>query len=266
MTTRAPEAAVELTPVDPRGWRGGIGNLTRREMSQWWRTRMWWVQLLVWVVVLDGVAVLMMLTGEGEASAVAEEVVRTFPALAATTIAIGVVVTVQGSIIGERDLGTAAWVLSKPVSRVAFVLAKLVAHTVGFLVTALAVPTIVFTILAETFLSVSTDYAALLAAIAIVALQTVFYIVLTLTLGTVFAGRGPVAGIGIAVILAGVFFESLVPRVVVVMTPWPLDDIAGNVAQGAALGVDWHVPLVATGVASLLLLVIALWRFQREEF
>ncbi len=266
MTTTAREAVVELTPVDPRGWRGGIGNLTRREMSQWWRTRMWWVQLLVWVVVLDGVAAVMMLTGEGEAAAVAEEVVRTFPALAATMVAIGVVVTVQGSIVGERDLGTAAWVLSKPVSRVAFVLGKLAAYAVGFLVTALAVPTIVFAILAETLLSVSIDYGALLAAIGIVALHTVFYIVLTLTLGTVFAGRGPVAGIGIAVVLAGVFFESLVPRDVVVMTPWPLADIAGNMAQGAAPGSDWQVPLVATGVASLLLLVIALWRFRREEF
>jgi ABC-2 type transport system permease protein len=118
MSATRSDAIVGLTEVDPRGWRGGIGNLTRKEMTQWWRTKMWWIQLLVWVALLDGVTILMMLTGDGEASAIAEEVVRTFPGLAVITIAIGVVVTVQGSIVGERELGTAAWVLSKPVSRV----------------------------------------------------------------------------------------------------------------------------------------------------
>ena len=38
---------------------------------------------------------------------------------------IAVVAKTQGAIIGEKQLGTAAWVLSKPASRRAFVLAKL---------------------------------------------------------------------------------------------------------------------------------------------
>jgi ABC-type transport system involved in multi-copper enzyme maturation permease subunit len=38
---------------------------------------------------------------------------------------IGVAVLAQGAIVGEKQSGTAAWVLSKPVSRSAFILAKL---------------------------------------------------------------------------------------------------------------------------------------------
>ena len=64
--------------------------------------------------------------------------------MGATAIGIGVIVTVQGAIVGEKELGTAAWVISKPVSRASFIVAKLVGHGVGFLVTALVVPAVVF--------------------------------------------------------------------------------------------------------------------------
>ena len=48
-------------------------------------------------------------------------------------LAIGIIVVMQDAIIEEIQLGTAAWVLSKPVSRQAFLSAKLVASVVGML-------------------------------------------------------------------------------------------------------------------------------------
>jgi hypothetical protein len=146
------------------------------------------------------------------------------------------------------------------------VLSKLVAHTTGFFVTAVVVPTIVFAAAATALLEEPVDLGSLAAAVGPVALAVLFYIVLTLTLGTVFTGRGPVAGIGIAVILTGIFFKGTIPRSVVLLTPWPLSDIAGDIAIGTVVSDDWYVPIAATAVASVLLLLIALWRFQREEF
>ena len=49
--------------------------------------------------------------------------------------AIGGVILVQGALVGEKRSGTAAWVLSKPISRPAFFLAKLIANAIGTLVT-----------------------------------------------------------------------------------------------------------------------------------
>ena len=47
----------------------------------------------------------------------------------------GVVVFAQDALIGEKRSGTAAWLLSKPVSRTAFLTAKLAADAIGILVT-----------------------------------------------------------------------------------------------------------------------------------
>ena len=50
-----------------------------------------------------------------------------------------VIVIGQDTIIGEKQSGTAAWVLSAPVSRSAFIMAKLLANTIGFFVTIIVV-------------------------------------------------------------------------------------------------------------------------------
>jgi hypothetical protein len=85
-------------------------------------------------------------------------------------------------------------------------------------------------------------------------------------LGTFFSSRGPVAGIGIAVALGGMLLKGLVPRPVLMVTPWPFDDLSGALAGGLPLPENWYVPLLATGGWIVVLLAVALWRFNREEF
>jgi len=53
------------------------------------------------------------------------------------------IIIAQDAIIGERQSGTAAWVLSKPVSRPAFILSKLVAGAIGLLVTGIVIQGVV---------------------------------------------------------------------------------------------------------------------------
>ena len=54
-------------------------------------------------------------------------------------------------------------------------------------------------------------------------------------LGTFFNSRGPVAGIGIAFIMTGLMLDSFIPFQVLIVTPWPLADIAGGLTLGADL-------------------------------
>jgi hypothetical protein len=63
-----------------------------------------------------------------------------FFGVGAVALALGITVLMQDELITEKQLGTAEWVLSKPVSRSAFLLAKLVAHTLGMLVVMVALP------------------------------------------------------------------------------------------------------------------------------
>jgi ABC-2 type transport system permease protein len=268
MTPAASVASVDATliPVVPTGWRGGLGNLVRKELGQWWGTRMWWIQLLVWIVILNGVTTVIMLDSGVDAAARFDEALETFMLVGATAIGIGVVLTVQGAVVGEKELGTAAWVVSKPVSRASFVLAKLIAYTMGFVVTALIVPAVVFGVEASLLLSLPLSYGSFAIGLGVLALAVFFYIALTLALGTLFASRGPVAGIGVALLLVGLFLNGMLPQPVVLAMPWLLGDIASAVALGSTLPSNWLVPVIATAVASVAFVFVAVRAFGREEF
>jgi ABC-2 type transport system permease protein len=267
-TTLTPDAVTEtpLVPTAPRRWLGGFGNLLRKELGQWFGTRMWWIETLIWLVIINGVVAVVAFDPDMSSEELVQQAVQAFLSLATTAVGIGVVVTIQGAVVGEKELGTAAWVVSKPVSRASFLMAKLVAHTVGFLVTAVAVPAVVFAVEAAVLLPLSPDYGPLLVAMGVVVLSLVFYVSLTLALGTLFSGRGPVAGIGLGLLLVGVFFKELLPSALVLVMPWRLGDVATSLALGAPVDFDWFVPVVSTAAATVILVAVAVWRFGREEF
>jgi ABC-2 type transport system permease protein len=194
------------------------------------------------------------------------ESVRSPFLVGAVVVNIGVVVTIQGTIIGEKDQGTAAWMMSKPVSRTSFVMSKIVAHSFGFLITAVLVPAILFAvILARQFPGI-VDYGDYAIAVSVMALSTLFYVALTTCLGTLFNGRGPVAGLGITFILTGQFFNGMLPEWLVLRTPWTLGNVATSF--GVTTPLDWSrtTPIVATAVATVALCALAVWRFGRDEF
>jgi ABC-2 type transport system permease protein len=108
--------------------------------SSWWGTRFWLIQAAVWLAIVNGILVIVVWVGpatdadmklpEGGVMAMGLPV---FFALAAQAAAMGAAILGMGAIIGEKQAGSAAWVLSKPLSRSAFVTAKLIALTVGVL-------------------------------------------------------------------------------------------------------------------------------------
>lgn len=268
MTSITTAATVEfpLVPVHTTGWRGGLGNLVRKELGQWWATRLWWVQTLIWVVLLNGVATVIMLQAGMPPEELVTEAVQTFLQMGAMTIGIGVVLTLQGAVVGEKELGTASWVMSKPVSRTSFVLAKLIANSVGFVVTALMIPSLVFVVQAQVLLPVSIEYGQFAVAVAVLALSVLFYVVLTIALGCMFKGRGPVSGLGIGLVLVGQFFKGMLPLPLVMATPWLLGDVAASYALASPPDFNRMIPIIVTAVAGVALVWLAIWRFQREEF
>src|SRR5215212_1877758 len=125
----------QLQAVHEPGWRRGFVNLLGNENRMWWGTRKWIVHLLLWLVMLNGLILLIGLTDGQETNnpvPLYETLVQVLFQVGILATAIGVVTTAQGAIVREKQLGTAAWVLSKPVSRSAFILAKFIAYAVGF--------------------------------------------------------------------------------------------------------------------------------------
>jgi len=254
-----------LVPVHESARLGGFGNMFRKELGQWWGTRTWWVQTLIWVLILNGISTIVMLNPFSPGEAL-QEVVQTFLPMSVGAVGIGTVIAAQGLIVGEKQLGTAAWVMSKPASRSAFILAKIVANAVGFWVTAIIIPSIIFMITVRMLVPEPLDLAPFLAGVGLAALSQLFYLTLTIMLGAFYNSRGPIAGIGIGFVMTGLLLKGFIPMQVLIATPWPLPDVAGGLALGAELPSIWPVPIITTAFWIVVMTVVALWRFEREEF
>lgn len=263
-----------LLPVRETGWRSGFANLLSKETGAWWRTRGWLIQTIIWVAILDGIlAMLLFAVPESEAAASGlergSEALIVFLTMGLISLAIGAVIIGQEAVIDEKRSGTAAWVLSKPVSRPAFILAKLIAHGLGLLVTGVIVPGVIALIMLAA-VGRTPDLGNFAAAQGLVLLSTLFYLALTLLLGTLSNGRGAVIGIPITFVFAYQLFLGLAPWLADI-TPWgflagagsPMPPVA-RVALGQA-GVPM-LPVIATLAWCVLFTIVALWRFGREEF
>jgi ABC-2 type transport system permease protein len=266
-------SASALQPVKESGWRRGFANLLRKENGEWWRTRRWWTQSLIWLLIINGILALALwvlptVAPEEAGDAIDNlgiffQVMSQFPVFA-------VIVITQGALIGEKQSGTAAWIMSAPVSRSAFILAKLVAIAIGFLFTIILVQGLV----AYVQLSLSDGgplaLAPYLTLLALVSLILLFYLALTLMLGAFFDTRGPVLGIAIGVAIASMLgisslFASFLPWIVLVL-PDSIPGLITLLVAGEPLPDVWPIPIILMSVYSLLFVTLAIWRFRREEF
>ncbi len=107
-----------LQAVEESGWRRGFANLLRKENGEWWHTRRWWLQSLIWLPIVNGILAVGLwvvpVIDPAEAGDTLEnlgifiQVMTQFPIF-------GVIVITQGAVIGEKQSGTAAWIMSAPV-------------------------------------------------------------------------------------------------------------------------------------------------------
>jgi ABC-2 type transport system permease protein len=251
------------------GWSRGLDNLLHAELGRWFRTKKWWVQILIWAAVVNGILALAVISEDTGGSSGMAMLVNIFLGVFA---AFGVCILMQGVIVGEKQSGTAAWILSKPVSRPAFVLAKLAANTVGIAVTILLAQGLIAYLLIVWGSGTFLPPLGFLCGLGVQLVHLLFYITLSLALGTAFNKRGPVIAIPLAFIfvqelLIGVFpaLANLLPLTLTV----PLDSGGHpSVAIDLMTGSQplTYLPLVTTLAASALFVAIALWIFERLEF
>lgn len=271
-----------LLPATTRGWRRGFSNLLDHEQHLWWGTRKWLVQMLVWVVLLNGMRAFVAITinmsmdelSQADAAEFTPEKIyqlfmQLFFQIAGVCIAVGAVIVAQGAIIQERQMGTAAWILSKPASRIAFILAKLTAYILALLELAIAVPTIIFYGEMYLFAGQLPAFLSMLAALGILSLIVLFYLTLTVMLGTFFNTRGAVLGITMGFMFAGAIIPNFMPSAALIF-PWTLSQVALGLGLGPSsstlLPATAFIPVAATIFWSLLFIVLAFWRFSKEEF
>jgi ABC-2 type transport system permease protein len=251
------------------GWSRGLDNLLDAELGRWFRTRKWWVQILIWGVLVNLLLFFIVISEEGRGST---ELAMLFTVLLSTFATFGVCILMQGAIVGEKQSGTAAWVLSKPVARPALILAKLVGNTVGVAVTIVLVQNLIaYGII---YLSSGTALPPLgfLGGMGAQLLHLFFYLTLTLMLGAAFDRRGPVIAIPLLFLFVQQLRMGFFPVLVNVL-PWTLtvppdSSEYPSVAVALMTGSEplSYLPLATTLGASVLFIALALWIFERLEF
>ena len=277
----------QLIPVRDVGRLNGFRNLFRRENRQWWGTWQWVIQVGIWLAIVNGIlATIMLAVPKIEAAQARAEISAAEAAEAATDVAenalmvffifsgmaagTGVVIIAQDALIGEKQSGTAAWVLSKPVSRLSFILSKLGADALGVLVTMVLIQGAVAYLIYRAGTGIALDIPHFLGALGLLYLALCFYLSLTYMLGTLFRSRGPVIGIPLLFVF-GNTLNNMLPFLGKVL-PWNLvmdlgpgqPALATMLAQGLPL--PTITPIVGTAALTLVFIAVAIWRFSREEF
>lgn len=244
------------------GWLRGLGNLLDNECARWWKTRMWLIHSLIW-----GSLTVFMLYQTPRAY-----YFKGFEPIAAWFQTLGVIVIMQGVLVGEKKDGTAAWVMSKPASRPAFILSKLIGNSLGMLATIVGLSGVIAYIFFSTAPRGAPDPISFLTALGIIFLSHLFYLTLTLMLGTLFKGYGPVIGVNLGLLLFSQMLINRIPELRHIL-PMPLLFSIFNGQESALLTalngqpLDLYIPLIViAGLECILFILISLWRFSREEF
>ena len=187
-----------------------------------------------------------------------------FYSLLAMAGVLGVVTITQDVIIQEKQTGTAAWILSKPANRSAFILSKMAANAMGILIFIIAVPGLI--LLGEIFLvaKLVLPIMPFLTGLGIFLLALIFYLSLVTLLGVLFESRRPVMGTAYGVLLGGTIFIQIVPQATFLL-PFGLDKLAALVTLQKPVPEFAFIGVIVTAVLSALFILVALLRFQKLE-
>lgn len=279
----AQTAATPMRTLSIHGWTAGFGNMFSKELGDWFSGRRLLVQAVTWTAIINGTIALLMFVlplverwgrdlarSQGDTSPAAQAIdplaigLSTFFSLAAIAGSIGVIILSQDDIVGEKQLGTAAWIMSKPVSRTAFILSKLAANATGILVYALALPALITYVEVSLAAGRLIDMVPFLLALPLVVVTLLFYLCLSIMLGVLFSQRAPLLAVLFGVLFGGIALAGVVPGLASVL-PVNLADSGGSIAAGAPMPLALVWTMLATIAWCGIFIAVAVRRFQGQE-
>jgi ABC-2 type transport system permease protein len=271
-----------LRPSDGKGWFAGLRNMLRKESARWWNFRSILLQALVWLIIVNGLVAFMIFVLPMDPAVEAGEIngepitignstndilagigINVFFSVASFAFAIGAVILCHDAVLKERETGTAAWVLSKPVSRRSFVLSKFAANGVGILALIVALQGTVAFVLCSLRQGAPVSLLPFVAGLALLGLCCLFYGFLAIATGTLMNSRAAALAVPLIVLL-GSAVMYLMPPIGAIM-PWKFVEVIGGFAVTGILPPE-ALPSIAATVAWIAVFVIAtVWRFERIE-
>ncbi len=268
-------ASGQFQLVEEKGWRRGLGNLLQGEYSSWFKSSRWWKHLLLWFSIIN-VMMIFMIIGSAEAAKEGNDgppMFLMYGIFGGMFVAFGVMIIMQRVLVGEKRSGTAAWVLSKPVTRTAFVVSRLVVNSIAILLTSVVVPGVILYITLGLFSNLGwLSPFGFAGALLVIALHTFFWITLVLMMGTLFESSGGVIAIPMILYFAFWMGTGMVPGLIYIspllltFSPDPdhINSLPASLMTGQPV-FSW-LPLISTIVFCVIFIAVAIRRFNRQEF
>jgi ABC-2 type transport system permease protein len=183
----------------------------------------------------------------------------TFLSLLSSLAILSIVSATSGIVSTEVRSGTAVLVVTKPVSRAAFVLAKVISQCL-VVVAATLIATLVFAVLSYALFE-TLPFAHLLAAIGVWLSLAMFYTVLMVVLSAAITSQSLVGGIGVAVYIALTIMNGISPFKTT--TPAGVGRAVADLVQGSESA--WLWPTVTSLVLVAVLASLSGVVFARRE-
>jgi ABC-2 type transport system permease protein len=241
-------------PVTTIGWRMGFSTLLRKELTAWFGSSNWWKHAIIWSAALVLVGVQSIPDPRPDAGM--------FPVVMMATVfpPLGTIILSHEMILEEKKSGSAAWILSKPVSRTAFILAKFMLATVGFSISMVFIPGFAI-YLVSISLGLVPDISIYLMSLIPLILWEMFLAFLTLCMGTFFEKAVPTMILPFVFLLFG--FNISEDPIIGPFGPWGLYKLSFSILTKGNYPI---YPIVVSCMVLVLLVVISIWRFQKYEF
>ncbi len=263
------EKSSQFQLVEEKGWRRGLGNLMRGELSSWFESSRWLKQLALWVGIVNLMMLIMALASKGGDG---PNFLFMYGIFGGMFVAFGVMIVMQRAIVGEKRQGTAAWVMSKPVTRSAFVISRLFGNALGILVTSTIIPAVLVYLTAGLLTPLGwLPPLGFLAGIAMYTLHVLFWLTLTLMMGVFFESTGVVIAVPITLFFTLWFLPDILPdlwKVNPLMLTFGESEFKQSIAASLMAGApvaNW-IPAIVTAILCAAFIAISLWRFNRQEF
>ena len=225
----------------------GLGNLVRKDLSEWLHGKRPWVVLGVTTSVFALAAANSRITewavrsfppepGDGPAKVLSVQPLdNLLLAIGTQFIVLAAIFATMSLLLAERDSGTLAWTISKPVSRTSVLVSKWLTSTLILWVTAVVIPLALTTVLVTVLYGLP-DLGVVVALGASLITVPAFFVAVALTAATFVPSQAAVGAIGVAVFVAPQILGGAVPA----LTPF----FPGSIF-------DWAVGISTGGPASL---------------
>lgn len=270
-STTVDAVAIDAAP-DRQARLPGLGNLVRKDVSDWFRSRRPGIVAVVSLLIFLPTAANARITewaaasfprdpGDGPAKVLSlVPLDNLMMAVATQFIVIAVVFATMNLLLGERDSGTLAWTVSKPVSRTSVLVSKWLTATIVLWATAVVIPLAATAALVSAIYGMPDLRVVGVLGLALAAVPALFVAVAIAT-STFVTSQSAVGAIGLAVLATPLFLGGLVPSLAPFFPTsifgWAIDVSVGS-SSSLVTPVAW---LAAMGA----LFLVARRRFRGME-